>query len=277
MLKDPKISIITVAFNSSKTIKGTIESIISQDYNNIEYLIIDGGSKDGTANWLAKQKNILSIIQPNYIIKQNFGLSKLKYSWGNFINIAFKMATSDFIVMISDDLILNYGCLQNGFDEMINRINNGENIGGGAFYFREYPRMQDYRIGLLPRKFININHGIYNKNALKSINYFNEIDYNFYCSDGDLAMRLNFAGWKTIALENSFSNHLVHLPQMFKSNPNQSIINDIKHFQELYSDEVHDNLTTCGNNSVNLLAFWIFGFKNCIMGLLMRIYDKRFR
>ena len=38
-----KISIITVAFNSVDTIKETIESIIAQNYTNIEYIIIDGG------------------------------------------------------------------------------------------------------------------------------------------------------------------------------------------------------------------------------------------
>ena len=48
MNKIPKISIITVAFNSVKTIKDTIESILCQDYNNIEYIIIDAGSTDGT-------------------------------------------------------------------------------------------------------------------------------------------------------------------------------------------------------------------------------------
>ena len=49
-----KISIITVAFNSVDTIKETIESIIAQNYTNIEYIIIDGGSKDGTLD-LAKK------------------------------------------------------------------------------------------------------------------------------------------------------------------------------------------------------------------------------
>ena len=60
MLKKPKISIITVAFNSAKTIKGTIESIISQDYNNIEYLIIDGGPTDGTLDIINKYKKFIN-------------------------------------------------------------------------------------------------------------------------------------------------------------------------------------------------------------------------
>ena len=41
----PKVSIITVCFNSAKTIRDTIESVLSQDYPDIEYIVIDGGSK----------------------------------------------------------------------------------------------------------------------------------------------------------------------------------------------------------------------------------------
>jgi glycosyltransferase involved in cell wall biosynthesis len=45
----PLVSIITVAFNSATTIGEAIESVLSQDYPAIEYLVIDGGSTDGTA------------------------------------------------------------------------------------------------------------------------------------------------------------------------------------------------------------------------------------
>ena len=43
-----KVSIITVCFNSEKTIERTLKSVLSQTYKNIEYIIIDGLSTDGT-------------------------------------------------------------------------------------------------------------------------------------------------------------------------------------------------------------------------------------
>ena len=43
-----KISIITATYNSAETVKDTIESVLSQSYQDYEHLIIDGGSKDNT-------------------------------------------------------------------------------------------------------------------------------------------------------------------------------------------------------------------------------------
>ena len=49
-----KISIITVCYNSEKTIKNTIDSVLSQTYKNYEYIIIDGKSTDNTVNLIKK-------------------------------------------------------------------------------------------------------------------------------------------------------------------------------------------------------------------------------
>src|SRR5687768_14881624 len=44
----PSLSIITVCFNSVATIRDAIESVLSQEYPDLEYIVIDGGSTDGT-------------------------------------------------------------------------------------------------------------------------------------------------------------------------------------------------------------------------------------
>ncbi len=55
-----KISIITVCYNSESTIQDTILSILSQDYDDIEYIIIDGGSKDKTLEIIEKYSSSIS-------------------------------------------------------------------------------------------------------------------------------------------------------------------------------------------------------------------------
>ena len=44
----PKFSIITVTYNAEKVLEDTIQSVISQTYHHVEYIIVDGASKDGT-------------------------------------------------------------------------------------------------------------------------------------------------------------------------------------------------------------------------------------
>ena len=57
-----KISIITIAYNSEETIEDTILSVINQTYNDIEYIVVDGGSTDKTLEIIEKYKNQIDIV-----------------------------------------------------------------------------------------------------------------------------------------------------------------------------------------------------------------------
>ena len=92
----PLISIITITFNSEKTLEETILSVINQNYPNLEYIIIDGGSKDRTLEIVNKYKDNISIVvsEPDEGISDAFNKGIMKSS-GEIVGI-----------INSDDLLL---------------------------------------------------------------------------------------------------------------------------------------------------------------------------
>jgi glycosyltransferase involved in cell wall biosynthesis len=60
-----KISIITPSFNSVNYIERAIKSVLSQDYDNWEHIIVDGGSMDGTLEILKKYPHLVWVSEPD--------------------------------------------------------------------------------------------------------------------------------------------------------------------------------------------------------------------
>ncbi len=85
-----KISIITISFNAVNEIEKTILSVINQTYNNIEYIVIDGGSTDGTVNIIHKYLNRIAYFksEPDKGIydAMNKGIRVATGKWINFMN-----------------------------------------------------------------------------------------------------------------------------------------------------------------------------------------------
>jgi len=88
--KLPLLSYITVVKNSEKTIERCIRSVLTQNYKNVEYIIIDGGSSDGTVDLIKKYSSdidyFISISDKGPFNAMNIGLSLVKGDIINFIN-----------------------------------------------------------------------------------------------------------------------------------------------------------------------------------------------
>jgi len=92
-----KVSIITPCFNSFKTIRSTLDSLKSQMYSNVEYIIIDGGSTDGTLEIINEYSSIFTHI----LSEPDFGLY-------DAINKGIDLASGDVIgILNSDDFYSN--------------------------------------------------------------------------------------------------------------------------------------------------------------------------
>ncbi len=87
-----KISVITVCYNSAKTIEDTIKSVINQGYPELEYIIIDGGSTDGTNDIINKYRDKIAY----YVSEPDNGIS-------DAFNKGINAATGDIIGIINSD------------------------------------------------------------------------------------------------------------------------------------------------------------------------------
>ena len=95
-----KISVITTTYNSGRTVRDTIESVLSQDYPDIEYIIIDGASTDDTLRIVNEYADRISWI----VSEPDKGIY-------DAMNKGIRMATGDVVgILNSDDFFCFPGC-----------------------------------------------------------------------------------------------------------------------------------------------------------------------
>lgn len=177
-----KISIITITYNSSKTVEETIKSVLSQNYDNLEYIIIDGGSTDGTIDIVNKYRNKLAY----FISESDNGIC-------DAFNKGIAAATGDLIGIINSDDLL--------YSKALEKVADAYKIGIDIIYGkakRLYPNGQqdDY----IPKKLNYLKYGMalihpstfVSKRAYEKYGVF---DLNYKgCMDRELLLRMKSQG-----------------------------------------------------------------------------------
>lgn len=193
----PLISIITVCYNSEKTIKDTIESVLNQTYTNIEYILVDGASEDCTVD-----------VIKSYEVK--FRKKGISYKW------------------VSDPDRGIYDAMNKGIDmangELVGIINSDDwyEIDAVEIMTNEYKKNMKIDVfhGLVRiikdngKKFIkgeNLEFGRGEHPAVfitkKAYEKFGKYSLNYkIASDQDLLMKIKFEGGKAKFIERVISN-----------------------------------------------------------------------
>ena len=173
-----KITIITVSYNAVATIEQTILSVVHQDYPNIEYIIVDGASTDGTIDVIKKYKShgIRWISEPDQGIY-------------DAMNKGVKMASGDYIEIIgADDALTECGVISRIAKQLTPDV---DILSGQMWYIDENSKTQvaytnhrardkeHYHGGMIPHGAMFVKRDLLQRNLFDT-SYHIAADYKFF-------------------------------------------------------------------------------------------------
>ena len=193
------ISIITVCFNSEKTIRNTIESVLNQTHGDVEYIIVDGASKDNTVEIVNEYRQAFADKNYRYRI-----VSEKDNGIYDAMNKGIRMATGDIVGIINSDDWYEPDALETvaktysetPFDMFYADIRILKQNGGSFIKHSRYDRFPSSRHWNHPTTFITKK--TYDECGLYSCK-------GIY-DDYDLILRIRRAGKKTVIVNKVLAN-----------------------------------------------------------------------
>ena len=176
-MKTPKVSIITIAYNSSETIEETIQSVVAQDYENLEYIIIDGDSKDGTLELVNRYQDRIARI----VSEPDKGIY-------DAMNKGVQCATGEIVgILNSDDIYAN----QHVVSDVVKRLGEADALYADLVYVKrdqldevirywksgEYKREAFMKGWMPPHPTFFLRKSAYEKHGLYSLELKSAADY----------------------------------------------------------------------------------------------------
>lgn len=183
-MTQPLVTVITPSYNQGRFIKETIESVLTQSYSNIEYIVVDGGSTDETLSILESYKDRLV-----YISEKDKGQS-------DAINKGFRMAHGEIVAWLNSDDVYEPGCVQKAVDEFKKNRDLGLVYGDGYIISEDSTKIRvfEYTQEFDFWKLVNLwdyvmqPAAFFRLDKLKEVGYL-DIDLK-YCMDWDLWIKL---------------------------------------------------------------------------------------
>lgn len=177
----PKISVITVSYNSESHIEEAIQSVLAQDYSNREYIIIDGASKDRTCEIIDRYKD-----------KIDFVLSEPDKGISDAFNKGIRVASGEIICIVNSDDIMPDNALERFAEQYEPGIDvyRGEEIIRNFETGKEYIMFPTMEYAKIPFTFNVCHMATYiRKDAFERFGYY---DVDFKCSmDRELLFRFH--------------------------------------------------------------------------------------
>ena len=187
MKTNPKISVVTVTYNCIGVLEDTLKSVISQEYSNVEYIVIDGKSSDGTLNLIDKYKDHISILvsEPDKGIfdAMNKAIKLVTGDWILFMNAGDTFADDNVLTSVfSNHIESNVGVV---FCDAYFKRNSGLSLYHGIPFYRNKDKYKGMGI---------CHQSIFVRADLAKLNPFN-LDYK-YTADYNMMMSIYNNGYK---------------------------------------------------------------------------------
>ncbi|MHC4513538.1 MAG: glycosyltransferase family 2 protein [Planctomycetota bacterium] len=177
----PRLSVVTGTYNRLSMLQAMVASVREQCFaGELEVVVVDGGSTDGSKEWLLRQPDIVTVFEHN---RDQQG--RMKFGWPVCYNRGFGAAASDFVCMLNDDLLVEPNCLENG----VRRLEQDPVAGGVAFYFHDANDPKGHRVGHAFGGRLFVNYGIYRRELWHQLGGLDGNTYRFYHADTDFSLR----------------------------------------------------------------------------------------
>lgn len=180
----PLVSIITPSYNQGKFIRETIESVLSQDYDNIEYIVVDGLSTDNSLDIIKEYEGRLTFI------------SEKDHGQSDAINKGFRMAHGEIVAWLNSDDVYEPHCISRAVEEFEKNEKLGLLYGDGYIIDAdsnklkvfEYTQEFDYWKLVNFWDYIMQPATFFKREVLQQVGYLDENLH--YCMDWDLWIKL---------------------------------------------------------------------------------------